>query len=310
MKNISNLFVRLFVISLLTFRYFSVIVSLFVAGAATLFTAPAPRKPFRRLRFRLRPKCVGSGSSGSGSGSASLIETEQRGVQSKIGILFDLSRFLPDLQPQSQDIPYNKHPPPPLLLSRDSPNERERSGSRQRHSPTASSVQCILRHPQTVTTAPLSSTPRPRPRAAPHLHLARSTAAPPERGITFHPSATPRHRYRRPRRHGTEQGWGRGRGRGGEERGDTWTPCDTNGGRRRRIHLTMGRRNDQAEILRRPPAIYDAFFVWFSPGRWLSAAVAGVKFDKCRGFAADRRVLCSWFPWKGNGLLVVQKEKE
>ena len=73
MKNISNLFVRLFVISLLTFRYFSVIVSLFGAGAATFFTAPAPSKPFRRLRLRLRlrPKCVGSG--GSGSGSASLV---------------------------------------------------------------------------------------------------------------------------------------------------------------------------------------------------------------------------------------------
>ena len=66
MKNISNLLVRLFVISLLTFRYFSVIVSLFGAGAATIFTAPAPApapsKPFRRLRLRLRPKCVGSGS--------------------------------------------------------------------------------------------------------------------------------------------------------------------------------------------------------------------------------------------------------
>ena len=79
MKNISNLFVRLFVISLLTFRYFSVIVSLFGAGAATIFTAPAPApapsKPFRRLRLRLRlrPKCVGSGGSGSGSGSASLV---------------------------------------------------------------------------------------------------------------------------------------------------------------------------------------------------------------------------------------------
>ena len=55
MKNISNLFVRLFVISLLTFRYFSVIVSIFGAGAAPFFTAPAPApsKPFRRLRLRL-----------------------------------------------------------------------------------------------------------------------------------------------------------------------------------------------------------------------------------------------------------------
>ena len=58
MKNIGNLFVRLFVISLLTFRYFSTIVSLFGAGAAPFFTAPAPApapsKPFRRLRLRLR----------------------------------------------------------------------------------------------------------------------------------------------------------------------------------------------------------------------------------------------------------------
>ena len=77
MKNIGNLFVRRFVISLLTFRYFSTIVSLFGAGAAPFFTAPAPApapsKPFRRLRLRLRlrPKCVGSGGSGSGSGSGS-----------------------------------------------------------------------------------------------------------------------------------------------------------------------------------------------------------------------------------------------
>ena len=58
MKNIGNLFVRRFVISLLTFRYFSTIVSLFGAGAAPFFTAPAPApassKPFRRLRLRLR----------------------------------------------------------------------------------------------------------------------------------------------------------------------------------------------------------------------------------------------------------------
>ena len=72
MKNISNLLVRLFVISLLTFRYFSVIVSLFGAGAAMIFTAPAPApsKPFRRLRLRLPPKFFGSGSR---SGSASLV---------------------------------------------------------------------------------------------------------------------------------------------------------------------------------------------------------------------------------------------
>ena len=60
MKNTSNLFVRLFVISLLTFRYFSVIVSLFGAGAATFFTAPAPAPAptkmcrLRRLRLRIR----------------------------------------------------------------------------------------------------------------------------------------------------------------------------------------------------------------------------------------------------------------
>ena len=73
MKNMGNLFVRLFVISLLAFRYFSTIVSRFGAGSAPFFTAPAPApapsKPFRRLRLRLRPKCVGSGGSGSGSGS-------------------------------------------------------------------------------------------------------------------------------------------------------------------------------------------------------------------------------------------------
>ena len=58
MKNIANRFVWLFVISLLTFRYLSTIVSLFGAGAAPFFTAPAPApapsKPFRRLRLRLR----------------------------------------------------------------------------------------------------------------------------------------------------------------------------------------------------------------------------------------------------------------
>ena len=60
MKNIGNLFVRLFVISLLTFRYFSTIVSLFGAGAAPFFTAPAPAPAptkmcrLRRLRLRLR----------------------------------------------------------------------------------------------------------------------------------------------------------------------------------------------------------------------------------------------------------------
>ena len=60
MKNIVNLFVRLFVVSLLAFRYFSTIVSLFGAGAAPFFTAPAPAPApakmcqLRRLRLRLR----------------------------------------------------------------------------------------------------------------------------------------------------------------------------------------------------------------------------------------------------------------
>ena len=57
MKNIGNLFVRLFAISLLAFL-FSTIVPLFGAGAAPFFTAPAPApapsKPFRRLRLWLR----------------------------------------------------------------------------------------------------------------------------------------------------------------------------------------------------------------------------------------------------------------
>ena len=66
------MFVRLFVSSLLTFRYFSIIVSLFGAGAAPFFSgsgsgssseqtvsaapAPAPTKMcrLRRLRLRLR----------------------------------------------------------------------------------------------------------------------------------------------------------------------------------------------------------------------------------------------------------------
>ena len=74
MKNIGNLFFRLFVISLLTFLYFSTTVSLFGAGAALFFygsgsgsgsgqtvsaapaPAPAPTKMcrLRRLRLRLR----------------------------------------------------------------------------------------------------------------------------------------------------------------------------------------------------------------------------------------------------------------
>ena len=69
MKNIGNLFVRLIVVSLLAFRYFSTIESLFGAGAAPFFygsgsgsgseqtvsAAPAPAKMCRlRLRLRLR----------------------------------------------------------------------------------------------------------------------------------------------------------------------------------------------------------------------------------------------------------------
>ena len=75
MKNIGNVFVRLFVISLLTFRYFSSFVSLFGAGAAPFFygsgsgseqtvsaaLAPAPTKMCRlRLRLRLRLRIPGS----------------------------------------------------------------------------------------------------------------------------------------------------------------------------------------------------------------------------------------------------------
>ena len=99
-KYIQSVF-RLFVISLLTFSYFSPIISLFGAGAAPFFTAPAPApapsKLFRRLRLRLRlqPKCVGSGGSGSGSGSgsASLLKTlnsppltiSQRNISAHLG---------------------------------------------------------------------------------------------------------------------------------------------------------------------------------------------------------------------------------
>ena len=56
MKNIGNLFVRLFVIPLLTFRYFSTMASLFGAGAAPFFTAPVPipTKMCRLRRLRLR----------------------------------------------------------------------------------------------------------------------------------------------------------------------------------------------------------------------------------------------------------------
>ena len=65
MKNIGNLFVRLFVVSLLAFRHFSTIVSLFGAGAALFFlwlrsgseqtvsAAPAPA-PAKKCRLRLR----------------------------------------------------------------------------------------------------------------------------------------------------------------------------------------------------------------------------------------------------------------
>ena len=72
MKNIGNLFVRLFVISLLRFRYFSTTVSIFGAGAAPFFygsgsgsgseqtvsaaptPAPASTKMCRLWRLRLR----------------------------------------------------------------------------------------------------------------------------------------------------------------------------------------------------------------------------------------------------------------
>ena len=78
MKNIGNLFVRLFVISLLTFRNFSTIVSIFGAGAGVFYgsgsgsgseqtvsaapaPAPAPTKMcrLRRLRLRLRLRIPG-----------------------------------------------------------------------------------------------------------------------------------------------------------------------------------------------------------------------------------------------------------
>ena len=62
MKNIGNLFVRLFVSSLLTFRYFSIIVSLFGAGAAHFF------------RLRLRANRFG----GSGSGSTKMCRLRLR----------------------------------------------------------------------------------------------------------------------------------------------------------------------------------------------------------------------------------------
>ena len=76
-KNIGNLFVRLLVISLLTFRNCPQLYPFSEPEPPRVFTAPAPApapsKPFRRLRLRLRlrPKYVGSGGSGSGSGSGS-----------------------------------------------------------------------------------------------------------------------------------------------------------------------------------------------------------------------------------------------
>ena len=55
MKNIGNLFVRLFVSSLLTFRYFSIIVSLFGAGAVPFFFSGDVRvRPILHLRHLLR----------------------------------------------------------------------------------------------------------------------------------------------------------------------------------------------------------------------------------------------------------------
>ena len=125
MKNIGNLSVRLFVVSLLTFSYFSTIVSILGAGAAPFFTAPAPApapsKPFRRLRLRLRlrPKCVGSG--GSGSGSASLIAiVEKQSMRSKKGPLC----YILDPPGLTQEMEFMGHggedlsrPPPPGFSS-------------------------------------------------------------------------------------------------------------------------------------------------------------------------------------------------
>ena len=55
MKNIGNLFVRLFVVSLLAFSYFSTIVSLFGAGTAPFFYSSGSEQTI--------PAAPGSGSS-------------------------------------------------------------------------------------------------------------------------------------------------------------------------------------------------------------------------------------------------------
>ena len=142
MKNIGNLFVRLFVISLLTFLYFSTIVSLFGAGAALFFTAPAPApgKPFRRLRLRLRlrPKCVGSG--GSGSGSASLKFTFLLRLQS-LKICFRSKQFcsiVPQLTCRRWEVSWDMLPGNVLAIAA---RGRGRRAGQSRHS----NVRSVLR---------------------------------------------------------------------------------------------------------------------------------------------------------------------
>ena len=79
MKNIGNLFVRLFVISLLTFRYFPQLYP---------FLEPEPPRFLRLgLRLWLRANLFG-GSGGSDSGSASLLLRFHNSARSKIRKLF------------------------------------------------------------------------------------------------------------------------------------------------------------------------------------------------------------------------------
>ena len=86
MKSIDDLFVRLFVITLLTFSYFPPIISLFGAGAA----------PFLRLRLRLRLRANCFGGSGSGSGSASLPSNDDTPncLRSKLPELLSISKWI------------------------------------------------------------------------------------------------------------------------------------------------------------------------------------------------------------------------
>ena len=58
MKNVHNLFVRLFAISLLTFRYFPQLCP---------FSEPEPKQAIGFLRLRLRLRAKNFGGSGSGS---------------------------------------------------------------------------------------------------------------------------------------------------------------------------------------------------------------------------------------------------